>query len=226
MKRYRCRGIVLGKTDFGDADIQLDIFTDTKGRNQFYIKGIRKTKKREIAAMDILSHSEFLLIEGDKAINLGEFTLITPFLGIKSDLYKIGIALYVIQVIKSIVQGNEKRESEFKLLIDTLNFIEKNNCHKKFLVITAYFLLRIIKIEGILFESVNMLLKVNNKKNISDLQLEILEKIVINRPQDIEYDSLSHGDVVEIISLLERYLNMSLDMKIDYKEIFELYLVQ
>lgn len=56
-------GIVINKTDFGEADRYVTVFTKNFGKIIFFIKGIRKSKKREVSAVDTLTYSSFTFIK-------------------------------------------------------------------------------------------------------------------------------------------------------------------
>ena len=48
-------GIVINKRDFGEADRYVSVFTENFGKLVFLLKGIRKSKKRELSSVDILT---------------------------------------------------------------------------------------------------------------------------------------------------------------------------
>lgn len=47
MKLFDCRGIIINKRDFGEADRYITIFTENFGKISVLLKGIRKSKTRE-----------------------------------------------------------------------------------------------------------------------------------------------------------------------------------
>ena len=116
MNRLECQGIVIYKEDYSEADARIVVFTDSVGIMNLYIKGIRKTKKRDIAAVDILSYSKFSLIRKNDMYNLSDFELINDFTEIKKDLEKLSLVFYVLDVVKKIFLEEEPRKAEFNLL--------------------------------------------------------------------------------------------------------------
>ena len=56
----RGKGIIISKKDVEEADRYIDIFMEDYGKVSTLIKGIRKSKKRDKTAVDILSLTDFL----------------------------------------------------------------------------------------------------------------------------------------------------------------------
>jgi DNA repair protein RecO (recombination protein O) len=46
-------GIVINKRDFGEADRYVSVFTENFGKLVFLLKGIRKSKKRELLFLNL-----------------------------------------------------------------------------------------------------------------------------------------------------------------------------
>ena len=55
----RGKGIVISKKDIEEADRYITIFMEDYGKVSTVIKGIRKSKKRDKTAVDILSLTDF-----------------------------------------------------------------------------------------------------------------------------------------------------------------------
>ena len=63
MNIIKSEGIVIKKTDVGEADAVLKVFTKEFGKIDIYVNGIRKSKKREKISTELMSVSEFLIYE-------------------------------------------------------------------------------------------------------------------------------------------------------------------
>lgn len=223
MNRLECQGIVIYKEDYSEADARIVVFTDSVGIMNLYIKGIRKTKKRDIAAVDILSYSKFSLIRKNDMYNLSDFELINDFTGIKKDLEKLSLVFYVLDVVKKIFLEEEPRKAEFNLLKNVLNYIETENKKENQLLVIAFFLFKIIKSEGIYFSDFKEFF-IGKKESDFIKETAILKKIMKNEVKKIEVEKLEEKTIFNLILLLEDYINRQLEVSLNLRKILIDYL--
>ena len=79
MNIIKSEGIVIKKTDVGEADAVLKVFTKEFGKIDIYVNGIRKSKKREKISTELMSVSEFLIYEKNAKYVSNSFTIKTFF---------------------------------------------------------------------------------------------------------------------------------------------------
>ncbi|MBP6063644.1 MAG: DNA repair protein RecO [Fusobacteriaceae bacterium] len=223
MNRLECQGIVIYKEDYSEADARIVVFTDSVGIMNLYIKGIRKTKKRDIAAVDILSYSKFSLIRKNDMYNLSDFELINDFTEIKKDLEKLSLVFYVLDVVKKIFLEEEPRKAEFNLLKNVLNYIETENKKENQLLVIAFFLFKIIKSEGIYFSDFKEFF-IGKKESDFIKETAILKKIMKNEVKKIEVEKLEEKTIFNLILLLEDYINRQLEVSLNLRKILIDYL--
>lgn len=223
MNRLECQGIVIYKEDYSEADARIVVFTDSVGIMNLYIKGIRKTKKRDIAAVDILSYSKFSLIRKNDMYNLSDFELINDFTEIKKDLEKLSLVFYVLDVVKKIFLEEEPRKAEFNLLKNVLNYIETENKKENQLLVIAYFLFKIIRSEGIYFSDFKEFF-IGKKESDFIKETAILKKIMKNEVKKIEVEKLEEKTIFNLILLLEDYINRQLEVSLNLRKILIDYL--
>ena len=223
MNRLECQGIVIYKEDYSEADARIVVFTDSVGIMNLYIKGIRKTKKRDIAAVDILSYSKFSLIRKNDMYNLSDFVLINDFTEIKKDLEKLSLVFYVLDVVKKIFLEEEPRKAEFNLLKNVLNYIETENKKENQLLVIAFFLFKIIKSEGIYFSDFKEFF-IGKKESDFIKETAILKKIMKNEVKKIEVEKLEEKTIFNLILLLEDYINRQLEVSLNLRKILIDYL--
>ena len=223
MNRLECQGIVIYKEDYSEADARIVVFTDSVGIMNLYIKGIRKTKKRDIAAVDILSYSKFSLIRKNEMYNLSDFELINDFTEIKKNLEKLSLVFYVLDVVKKIFLEEEPRKAEFNLLKNVLNYIETENKKENQLLVIAFFLFKIIKSEGIYFSDFKEFF-IGKKESDFIKETAILKKIMKNEVKKIEVEKLEEKTIFNLILLLEDYINRQLEVSLNLRKILIDYL--
>ncbi|MGL5655695.1 MAG: DNA repair protein RecO [Fusobacteriaceae bacterium] len=218
MNRLQCEGIIIYKEDYSEADIRIVVLTNTNGLINFYIKGIRKTKKRDVAAVDILAYSKLNLIRKNDTYNIQDIELLKDFSNIKKDLDKLYLSIYLLDIIKKILVEEDCREKEFLLLKNTLDYMENQDKKENQLLVVAFFLFRIIKFEGVYFNSINNFFQDKKESDFLE-EKEILKKFIENRVKDIGLEELNEKVIFRLILLLEDYINNQLEINLNIREI-------
>ena len=222
----RGKGIVISKKDIEEADRYITIFMEDYGKVSTVIKGIRKSKKRDKTAVDILSLTDFQFYKKNDSLIISNFSTIKNYIGIKSDIDKINIAFYIFSILNQILVENGRNRKIYEVLEKTLNYLDVSNDERKNYLLILYFLYIIIKEEGISIENNNDMeelqveVQTQRKVEIDDNVKKILEylfkdnlKVVINDEKyKIDY-------IKKAILVLENYINYNLDININAKKI-------
>ena len=222
----RGKGIIIAKKDIEEADRYITIFMEDYGKVSTVIKGIRKSKKRDKTAVDILSLTDFQFYKKNDSLIISNFSTIKDYIGIKSDIDKINIVFYIFSILNQILVENGRNRKIYEVLEKTLNYLDLSNDERKNYLLILYFLYIIIKEEGISIENNNDMeelqveVQTQRKVEIDDNVKKILEylfkdnlKVVINDEKyKIDY-------IKKAILVLENYINYNLDININAKKI-------
>ena len=222
----RGKGIIIAKKDIEEADRYITIFMEDYGKVSTVIKGIRKSKKRDKTAVDILSLTDFQFYKKNDSLIISNFSTIKNYIGIKSDIDKINIAFYIFSILNQILVENGRNREIYEVLEKALNYLDVSNDERKNYLLILYFLYIIIKEEGISIENNNDMeelqveVQTQRKVEIDDNVKKILEylfkdnlKVVINDEKyKIDY-------IKKAILVLENYINFNLDININAKKI-------
>lgn len=227
MNFLKTKGIVIKKNDFGEADRYITIFSEEYGKLELFIKGIRKSKKRNQSSADLLTLSEFTFYKKNNSLILSSIDSTEYFYDIKNNLEKLEIASYILSIVNEIVLYGEQKKEFFQRLKKALEFVTKNEDYYNYVMLLRM-INWIIKNEGY-----NILIKgrkffnvpqstitdISNEKVIilKDVQIDII--ILING----DYLNLLNGkftkkDILLVIYLFENYLNYHLDTKLNLKK--------
>ena len=141
--------LVINKKDFGEADRYITVFTENFGRMSFLIKGVRKSKKRELSSVDILSLSNFNFYRKKDNYIVNNFTNLDSYLEIKENLGNLEIALYFLALLNKILVENNRKKSLYKITLKCLNFLKSSEDERKNFILIGYYLYYIIKDEGL-----------------------------------------------------------------------------
>ena len=212
------KGIIIAKKDIEEADRYITIFMEDYGKVSTVIKGIRKSKKRDKTAVDILSLTDFQFYKKNENLVISSFSTVKDYIGIKSDIDKINIAFYIFSVLNQILVENGRNRKIYEVLEKTLDYLNNSNDERKNYLLILFFLNTVIKEEGISIENDTDIEEIqtgigNDTKKILQYLFEDNLKVVINDEKyKIDY-------VKKAILVLENYINFNLDTNINAQKI-------
>ncbi|WP_022819930.1 DNA repair protein RecO [Fusobacterium russii] len=214
------KGIIISKKEIEEADRYITVFLEDFGKVSTLVKGIRKSKRRDKTAVDLISLTDFTFYKkGDKII-ISEFASIENYENIKSDIDRLNIVFYIFSVLNQVLVENGKNRKIYNLLEKSLDYLNKTTDKRKNLLLVAYFLYEVIKAEGIISEAQDSSLFFLNR-NISkayEKENEILKVLLNNRIKlIIENENYEIESIRKVIGLLERYINVNLDIRVEAK---------
>ena len=222
----RGKGIVISKKDIEEADRYITIFMEDYGKVSTVIKGIRKSKKRDKTAVDILSLTDFQFYKKNDSLIISNFSTIKDYIGIKSDIDKINIAFYIFSILNQILVENGRNRKIYEVLEKTLNYLDLSNDERKNYLLILYFLYIIIKEEGISIENDNDMeelqveVQTQRKVEIDDNVKKILQYLFKDNLKVVINDEKYKVDYIKkAILVLENYINFNLDININAKKI-------
>lgn len=126
MRTYRTEGIILRRSNFGEADRLLTIFTKNHGKIRVRAPGIRKTKSRKGAHLELFNLSSLFLAQGKVLDIVTEAQTLNNFSQIRKDLSKIWIAYYFCELVDNLCAERQENWEVFELLkrgLEELNVI-------------------------------------------------------------------------------------------------------
>ena len=212
------KGIIIAKKDIEEADRYITIFMEDYGKVSTIIKGIRKSKKRDKTAVDILSLTDFQFYKKNENLVISSFSTVKGYIGIKSDINKINIAFYIFSVLNQILVENGRNRKIYEVLEKTLDYLNTSNDERKNYLLILFFLNTVIKEEGISIENDTDIEEIqtgigNDTKKILQYLFEDNLKVVINDEKyKIDY-------IRKAILVLENYINFHLDTNINAQKI-------
>lgn len=221
----RGKGIIIAKKDIEESDRYITIFMEDYGKVSTVIKGIRKSKKRDKTAVDILSLTDFQFYRKNDSLIISNFSTVKDYMGIKSDIDKINIAFYIFFTLNQILVENGRNRKLYEILEKTLDYLDKSNDMRKNYLLILFFLNTLIKEEGISIDNGNVeefqteiqsQRKVEMDNNVKEilkyLFQEDLRVIINDEKYKIDY-------IRKAILILENYINFNLDININAQKI-------
>ena len=127
MRTIVTKGIVLGRTNFGEADRILTVLTPDQGKLRLMAKGVRKVKSKLAGGVELLSVSDISYIPGKKEIGtLVSSRLIEHFGEIVKDIDRVQAAYRYLKIVDDCTT-DDSEEEYFILLRGVLDAANDHN---------------------------------------------------------------------------------------------------
>ncbi|MBI2845430.1 MAG: DNA repair protein RecO [Chloroflexi bacterium] len=143
---YRTEGIVLRRTDTGEADRLVTVLSPDHGKLRLLAKGARKPSSRKSGHLELFSHTRLLVARGRTWDIITQAETIEPFLALRQDLLRTSYAYYLAELVdKFTAEEGLPSLPLFRLLLETLRRL----CNAPVLPSEArYFELQLLDLAG------------------------------------------------------------------------------
>ncbi len=226
MANFKVRGIILKRSNFGEADRILTIFTDKLGKIRALGKGIRKQNSRLGGSLEPFCLGNLVIAEGRNLDIITEAEILECFFELRNNLKSTNLSYYLAEVVDKLTAEHEKHLEVYELLLEVLNNI--NRVDEKILL--SYFELNFLAAVGYYPEldkcltcSEKILPKDNyfdfnegglvcgacherSGQSISQTSIKLLRLFLNNDLRVIRRIKLKKKEIEEISSVTENYL--------------------
>ncbi|MFQ6058745.1 MAG: DNA repair protein RecO [Anaerolineae bacterium] len=120
---YRTEAIVLKRTDFGEADRLLTLYTPGLGKIRAIAKGVRKPTSRKSGHVELFTHSQLLIAKGRELDIITQAETIHAFRPVREDLRRITYASYAAELVDKFTKEGIESRSLFDLLLAMLTWL-------------------------------------------------------------------------------------------------------
>jgi len=128
---YKTEGIILKRTDFGEADRLVTVYTPDYGKLRLLAKGIRKPTSRKAGHLELFTHSRLLIARGRELDIVTQAETVNAFRALREDLTRTSYAHYVAELLDQFTAERDKNRALFNLLLETLiRLCEENELDK------------------------------------------------------------------------------------------------
>lgn len=228
MELISVEALVIGKEDIGESDRIITLFEKERGKIKVLIKGIRKSKNREIYATDPLVLGEYKLRKkGETYIN-SSFSIKEPYLNIKNSFFKLELSVYLLSFIEKIIFENIASHKLYKMLIKALNYMEKNSSKEEILIMYSFLVYKVLVYEGLrpnFTGSKYFNYSEGSINDINGLELSFEQYKYLEGLNHVDIDAVNKlkfkdKDIFKIIAILESYLNRNLSLELNIIKYF------
>jgi DNA repair protein RecO (recombination protein O) len=120
---YNTEAVVLRKTELGEADSILTLYTPYLGKIRAVAKGVRRPKSKMGGHVEQLVRSQMLLAQTKSLDIVSQSQAIESFLPLRDNLRRTSSALYVVELVDRFTAEGEENHPLFRLLVDTLHWL-------------------------------------------------------------------------------------------------------
>lgn len=142
---YRTEGIVLRRSDFGEADRLLTILTREKGKIRAIAKGARKPQTRKTGHVELFTRSNFLLATGRNFDIVTQAEAVEHYSGLRADLVRTTYAAYMVELLDQFTADEDQQIQIYDLLSQ---FLEVLGSTENLLLAGRFYELRLLSLTG------------------------------------------------------------------------------
>ncbi len=117
---YRTDAIILRRSDFGEADRLLTVFTPERGKLRLLAKGVRKITSRKAGHVELFMLTNMLVARGRTWDIVSQAEIVEPYRELREDLDKTSHAYYLAELVDRFTEEYDPNAPLFELLALTL----------------------------------------------------------------------------------------------------------
>jgi DNA repair protein RecO (recombination protein O) len=150
MPRVKDNAFIINKTDFGESDIIITLFSASRGKISCIAKGAKRSRKRFPGSLELFSQVAFNgFIKNPLALTrIDECQLVKPYLNIQEDLKNYLNGCYFLEIINRCAAERQSNRAIFNLLDELFTFLSEGPHNRNFNCRIRLFELQIITLLG------------------------------------------------------------------------------
>lgn len=124
MRSYKTEGIILKRSNFGEADRIITVFTKRHGKIRVLAKGVRRITSRRGPNIELFNLVTLFIHKGRNFDILTETQVQNTFPRIRKSLELIGLAYYVCELVDGLCAEHQPHLKIFDILVNTIQELE------------------------------------------------------------------------------------------------------
>lgn len=145
-RTYRTEAVILRRTDFGEADRLLTLYSRDFGKIRAIAKGVRKPQARKTGHVELYMRTNFLIAKGKSIDIITQAEMIEAYPGLRQDLVRTTYAAYAAELIDSLTAEEDSDQNKYDLLSSALGWMAEE---EDLLLVARYFELRLLSYAGL-----------------------------------------------------------------------------
>lgn len=120
---YRTEGIILRRTDWGEADRLITLFTPELGKLRVLAPGARKPQSRKSGHLELFTQGEYVLARGRTFDKITQAETRAYFAGLRETLDRTALASAAAELVDRALGEHDENAPLYDLLLATLGWI-------------------------------------------------------------------------------------------------------
>lgn len=121
----KCEGIVIRRTDYGESNKIITIYTRERGKIGAMARGASKPNSRLSAVTQLFYYGYFLVQTSSGLGTLQQGETVNSMRAIREDIFATAYASYIVELLDKSVEDKKPNPYLFELLYQTLNYIHE-----------------------------------------------------------------------------------------------------
>lgn len=121
---YSTEAIILKRTDVGEADRILTLFTPSKGKFHAIAKGIRRPISKKAGHLELLSHSQLQVAMGRNLDIITQAEGRESFLHLRTEIWHMTCGFYLAELVNAFIEDHTQNMDIYLLLLEMLRNLE------------------------------------------------------------------------------------------------------
>lgn len=122
---YRVEAIILKRTDVGEADRLLTMFTPDRGKLRAVAKGARKPSSRKTGHVELFNHASLLIAVGRELDVVTQADTVETYLRLRGSLDRLGYAYYFAELVDRFTEEGEENRALYDLILRAFQRLER-----------------------------------------------------------------------------------------------------
>ncbi len=146
-RTYRTEAVVIRRSDFGEADRLLTLFSIDRGKLRAIGKGARKPQSRKTGHVELFMRSKFLIAEGRDLDIVTQAEMVEAYSALRDDLVRATYASYAVELLDRFTVDEEPQRDIYDLLSAVLGWFATAPAGE-LLLPARYYELRLLSLTG------------------------------------------------------------------------------
>ncbi|HLI04964.1 MAG TPA: DNA repair protein RecO [Ktedonobacteraceae bacterium] len=125
-RSYSTEAIILKRTDLGEADRILTLFTPTRGKYHAIAKGIRRPISKKAGHLELLKRSQLQVALGRNLDIVTQAEGRENFLHLRGELWHMTCGYYLAELVDRFLEEQTPHQDIYNLLLETLRALDRD----------------------------------------------------------------------------------------------------
>ncbi len=125
LKSYSAEAVILKRSNVGESDKLVTIYTKSQGKLTLRAPGIRKINSKKAPHLELFSRVKLFVVKGTTFDIITDVSTIEAFSNLKSELVKVAYAYRMVEEIDRLCPDSQQNVEIYRLLVDTLCKLDK-----------------------------------------------------------------------------------------------------